>query len=85
MEEELFGKIFGNVPLVDEYHLDVILQNMNESNAIYLLIQAAKHAYHSGVYSIGEVEVLSKCIRTLNKKTEESNVNYEPPQYDPPF
>jgi hypothetical protein len=31
------------------------------------LISAVKYAYHKGNYSIGETEVISKCIRVLCK------------------
>jgi len=66
-EKDLFGKLFNVVPLYDENHLETILETMNQENATYLLIQAVKHAYHSGIYSIGESEVISKSIRVLSK------------------
>lgn len=69
-EKELFGKLFNTVPILDQNHLDVILQTMDKNNAVYLLIQAVSHAYHSGVYSLGESEVISKCIRVLNDNSE---------------
>lgn len=67
-EQELFGKLFNTVPLYDEGHLETILETLNQESATYLLIQAVKHAYHSGVFSIGEVEVISKSIRLLSNK-----------------
>jgi hypothetical protein len=66
-EKDLFGKLFNVVPLYDENHLETILETMNQENAIFLLIHAVKHAYHSGIYSIGESEVISKSIRVLSK------------------
>lgn len=66
-EKDLFGKLFNVVHLYDENHLETILETMNQENATYLLIQAVKHAYHSGIYSIGESEVISKSIRVLSK------------------
>ena len=77
-EEELFGKLFESVPLYNEEHLDVLLKTMDKESATYLLIQAVKLAYHNGVYSIGEAEVISKAIRTISKKegkTEENKDN----------
>lgn len=70
MEEknELFGKLFNSVPLYDENHLDTLLETMTQENAIYLLVQATKYAYHNGVFSIGETEVISKSIRILSTK-----------------
>jgi hypothetical protein len=71
-EKEIFGKLFNSVPLLTENHLDTLLETLDKERSTYLLIQAVKHAYHSGVYSIGESEVISKCIRVLSKTDEES-------------
>jgi hypothetical protein len=67
-EQQLFGKLFKTIPLYSEEHLDVILQSLNKESSTYFLIQAVKYAFDSGVYSIGETEVLSKCIRILSKE-----------------
>jgi len=66
-ENKTFGKLFNSIELQTEEHLDMILQTMNKDNAFYILTQAVKLAYLSGVYSMGEVEVISKAIRTLSK------------------
>ena len=66
-EKELFGKLFNSIPLLTESHLDTLLETLDRERSIYLLIQAVKHAYHSGIYSIGESEVISKSIRILSK------------------
>ena len=66
-EQKLFGKLFNTIPLLNEDHLDVLLQTMDRDNSIYVLIQAVKYAHESGTYSLGESEVISKCIRTLSK------------------
>lgn len=73
-EQQLFGKLFKTVPLYSEEHLEVILQTMNKESANFFMIQAVKHAFDSGVYTIGETEILSKCIRLLVKKEEEETV-----------
>lgn len=72
IDKELFGKLFGTVPLMDEGHLELILQQMTKTDATYLLVQAVNHAYHRGAYTLGESEVLSKCIRVLNQKDTEN-------------
>ena len=66
-EQKIFGKLFNTIPLLSEDHLDVLLQSMEKDSATYLLIQAVKYGHESGVYSLGESEVISKCIRTLSK------------------
>jgi hypothetical protein len=70
-EQELFGKLFETIPLYNEEHLDTILNTMDKDNANYLLIQAVKYAYSSGMYSLGECEVISRAIRTITKKETE--------------
>ena len=72
-EKELFGKLFNSVPLLTENHLETLLETLDRERSIYLLIQAVKHAYHSGLYSIGESEVISKCIRVLSKNEDISS------------
>jgi hypothetical protein len=69
-EEDLFGKLFKTIPLYNEGHLEMILQTMDNESATFMLIQAVKHAFDKGVYSIGETEVISKSIRVLSKKEE---------------
>jgi hypothetical protein len=61
--------LFGRLEITDEQHLDTILQTMDKSIALVLLIHAVKHAFERGVYNIGETEVLSKCIRILSKES----------------
>lgn len=70
-QQELFGKLFNSIPLYTESHLDVMIDTMDKEQSIYYLIQAVSHAYHSGVYTIGESEIISKAIRTVTKKDEE--------------
>ena len=67
MEENIYGKLFNSVPLLTETHLETLLETLDKERSTYLLIQAVKHAYHSGIYSIGEAEVISKCIRVMNQ------------------
>ena len=66
-ENKEFGKLFNSVTLLSEEHLELILSTMSQKDAIYLLVQAVKHAHHIGVYSIGESEVISKAIRVISK------------------
>lgn len=65
--EELFGKLFNTIPLYSEEHLENILLVMDKENASYLLVQAVKKAFDTGIYSLGESEIISKAIRVLNR------------------
>ena len=64
---QLYGELFGSIPLNSEEHLQVLLDTMDKDNSVYILTQAVKYAFNQGAYSIGESEVLSKAIRVANK------------------
>jgi hypothetical protein len=66
-EKELFGTLFNSIPLHTEEHLETILNTIDKEQAVFFIVQAVKYAYHQGSYSIGESEVISKCIRVLTK------------------
>jgi hypothetical protein len=66
-EQELFGNLFNSIPLHSEEHLETIINTIDKDQAVFFLVQAVKHAYHQGLYSIGESEILSKCIRIVSK------------------
>lgn len=66
-EKELLGNLFNSVPIIDENHLEEIISTMDKKTACYILVQAVKHAYHQGVFSLGESEIISKSIRVVSK------------------
>ena len=65
--KELFGNLFGSIDLLREDHLEVILATMDKEHSLYYLIESVKAAHKRGAFTIGEVEVISKAIRTLSK------------------
>ena len=65
--KELFGNLFGSINLLSEDHLEVILTTMDREHSIYYLVESVKAAHKRGAFTIGEVEVISKAIRTLSK------------------
>jgi hypothetical protein len=66
-KNEFYAELFGSISLKNEDHLQVLIDTMDENNAIYIITQAIKYAFNQGAYSIGETEVLSKSIRVLNR------------------
>lgn len=65
--KELFGNLFGSIDLLSEDHLEVILATMDKEHSLYYLIESVKTAHKRGAFTIGEVEVISKAIRTISK------------------
>lgn len=70
-EIKKYGNLFGSVDLLTKEHLDMILQSMNTDQALFFLVESIKLAYKNNVYTIGEVEVISKSIRVL---TDQPNI-----------
>lgn len=69
-EEKNYGVVFGSIPLLNEEHLDLILNTMDKEHALYYIIESVKSAYSKGVFTIGETEIISKSIRVLLKNEE---------------
>ena len=69
-EIKKYGNLFGSVDLFTKDHLETILVNMNREQALFFLVESIKLAYKSNIYTIGEVEVISKSIRVLSDKSE---------------
>jgi hypothetical protein len=65
--KELFGNLFGSINLLSEEHLEVILSTMDKEHSLYYIIESVKAAHKRGAFTIGEVEIISKAIRTLSK------------------
>ena len=73
---EIYGKLFNKIVLQDETHLEVLLDTMDRERAIYLLVESVRYAYNMNAYTMGESEVISKCIRILSRvepENEEDN------------
>lgn len=68
MEQGNYGNLFGSIDLINEQHLEAILDTMDVNTANYYLIESVKSAYRKGAYTIGETEVISKAIRVLLKE-----------------
>jgi hypothetical protein len=66
--KELFGNLFGTIDLLSEDHLEVILSTMDKEHSLYYLIESVKAAHKRGAFTIGEVEIISKAIRTMSRQ-----------------
>jgi len=69
MEEkkEIYGNLFGTIEILSEEHLEVMLSSMDKDSATYFVVEALKAAHKRGAFTIGEVEVLSKAIRSISR------------------
>jgi len=69
MEEkkEIYGNLFGTIEILSEEHLEIMLTSMDKDSATYFVVEALKAAHKRGAFTIGEVEVISKAIRSISR------------------
>ena len=66
--EKLYGNLFGSIDILSEEHLEMILSTMDKGSANYFIIEALKAAHNRNAFTIGEVEVISRAIRTISRE-----------------
>ena len=76
--KEVLGTLFESINYYDLEDLNRFINEMSNDHALYCLIQASNYAFRSGLYSLEEVEVVSKAIRLLTTP-QEKNTKSEPP------
>ena len=47
--------------------LDNFLFNINKDQSLFCILESIKLAYKRGCFSMEETEIISKCIRTIEK------------------
>ena len=72
-EQEIYGKLFNVIPLMNEDHIGLLLDTLDKETAVYYLTHAVNYAYINGIFTLGESEIISKSIRILNSDEPEIN------------
>ena len=67
-EKEPVGSLFGSINYYSLEDLDKFISDMNDEQALYCMIQAVHMGFHKQIYSMQEIEVLSKCLRKIVNK-----------------
>lgn len=60
--------LFDSIPVSNQEDINLILDNIEEPQAFFYLIQSLEYAFSKGVFSLQESELVSKSIRTLTSK-----------------
>ena len=66
--KQSIGSLFDTIDYYNLTDLDSFISNMTNDVAIYCLIQSVQKGFRQGIFSMQEVEVLSKSIRLLTIK-----------------
>jgi hypothetical protein len=58
-------KLFGSLELESPETLNVLIDNLDKEQAVFMLTESVKYAHRKGVFTILEAEIISKSIRKI--------------------
>ena len=62
------GSLFESIDYYNLNDLDLFISNMTNDQAMYCLIQSVNKGFQKGIFTMQEIEVLSKSMRLLTNK-----------------
>jgi len=69
------GTLYNSINYASLEDLDRFIDNLNQPQALFCLIEATKMAHNRNIFTIEESELLSKSIRLLKQNNEELKIN----------
>lgn len=60
------GELFGNIQYSSSEQLNLLIDNLNDEQAIIMIKFACEKALYSGIYSLEETEILLKSLRKFH-------------------
>jgi hypothetical protein len=64
-EKQPIAYLFEDVAIYKPEDIDILIDNLTEEQAKFMLIKSVQMAYKHGLYSLTESEILSKSLRVL--------------------
>lgn len=61
-------QMLGSLQFTSEEHLELFLQTLDPNSAVYCLVEAVKFCNSRGAFTLGEAELMAKCIRVISKE-----------------
>jgi hypothetical protein len=68
-EKQPMGSLFESMNYYSLEDLDKFVSEISEDQALYCMIQAIHLGFKKQIFSMQEIEVLSKCLRKVVNKT----------------
>ena len=66
---ESIGELFGSIQYKSDDDLNNLLENLNDVQALYFLNLALEISKSQNIFSLIELEILSKSFRIIKKET----------------
>ena len=70
-EKKPIGELFGSIIYNSTQDVENLIDNLNREQSIYMLNLGIESAIRNDVFTIQEIEILSKSLRIINKTTVE--------------
>ena len=67
-QKQPIGSLFDSINYYILNDLELFISNMGNDQAMYCLIQSVHKGFHKGIFTMQEIEVLSKSMRLLTNK-----------------
>lgn len=62
------GYLFESVPYFSEESVSLMIESLSKKQISYLLSQSLNYAHSKNIFTLTESEIVSKCLRILNKE-----------------
>ena len=67
-KEQPKGFLFESIAFYSEESVENMIDNLDKKTTYYILTQALSYAHTKNVFTLTESEIISKCLRILNKE-----------------
>jgi flagellar motor switch protein FliG len=68
-EKQPKGFLFERIAYFSDESIQNMIDNLDKKTIPYLLTQALEYAHSKNVFNLIESELISKCLRIINKET----------------
>ena len=62
------GFLFDSIAFYSEESVEAMINNLNKETVFYILTQSLSYAHAKNIFTLTESEIVSKCLRILNKE-----------------
>ena len=67
-QKQPIGSLFDSINYYSLNDLELFIANMGNDQAMYCLIQSVHKGFNKGIFTVQEIEVISKSMRLLTNK-----------------
>lgn len=68
-DKQPIGYLFDRIAFYSEESVSVMIDSLDKKTVGYILSQALEYSHSKNIFSLLESEVISKCLRIINKET----------------